>query len=172
MMVHRRKKSELWGLGLFRGSVYIARNITRFCRKLKTQPSVYGAILHRKLPHCAERVNAGGADQGRFRPCQSPSPGLGEKNFSSLPGTPSNSLASGGASRLTVMFGHLGANSALRASHFSSPGSVSGLIASTGHSGSHTPQSMHSSGWMTSMLSPSYRSSRPDIPRHSPCTYI
>ena len=32
---------------------------------------------------------------------------------------------------------------------------VSGLIASTGHSGTHTPQSMHSSGWMTSMFSPS-----------------
>ncbi len=29
------------------------------------------------------------------------------------------------------------------------------LIASTGHSGSQTPQSMHSSGWMTSMFSPS-----------------
>jgi hypothetical protein len=28
------------------------------------------------------------------------------------------------------------------------------LIASTGHSGSQTPQSMHSSGWMTSMCSP------------------
>jgi hypothetical protein len=35
------------------------------------------------------------------------------------------------------------------------PGSVSGLIASIGHSGSHTPQSMHSSGWITSMFSPS-----------------
>ena len=32
---------------------------------------------------------------------------------------------------------------------------LSGLIASTGHSGSQTPQSMHSSGWMTSMFSPS-----------------
>jgi len=41
------------------------------------------------------------------------------------------------------------------ASHFSIAGSVSGLIASAGHSGSHTPQSMHSSGWMTSMFSPS-----------------
>ena len=38
---------------------------------------------------------------------------------------------------------------------FLSPGSVSGLIASTGHSGTQTPQSMHSSGWMTSMFSPS-----------------
>ena len=34
----------------------------------------------------------------------------------------------------------------MSASHFSSPGSVSGLIASAGHSGSQTPQSMHSSG--------------------------
>ena len=30
-----------------------------------------------------------------------------------------------------------------------------GRIASAGHSGSQTPQSMHSSGWMTSMFSPS-----------------
>src|SRR5262245_59631104 len=78
---------------------------------------------------------------------QSPSPGLGE-NRDSLPGLPSNSLASSGGSRLIVMLGHTLAYSALRESHFSSPGSVSGLIASTGHSGSHTPQSMHSSGWM------------------------
>src|SRR6516225_7145811 len=42
---------------------------------------------------------------------------------------------------------------------FSSPGSVSGLIASTGHSGTQTPQSMHSSGWMTSMFSPSEKQS-------------
>ena len=34
-------------------------------------------------------------------------------------------------------------------------GSLSALMASTGHSGSQTPQSMHSSGWMTSMFSPS-----------------
>jgi hypothetical protein len=33
--------------------------------------------------------------------------------------------------------------------------SVSALIASYGHSGSQTPQSMHSSGWITSMFSPS-----------------
>ena len=39
--------------------------------------------------------------------------------------------------------------------HFSKLGSVSGLMASAGHSGSQTPQSMHSSGWMTSMFSPS-----------------
>src|SRR5215207_2969572 len=79
---------------------------------------------------------------------QSPWPGLGEKYFS-LSGLPSNSLASSGGSRLTVMLGQVLAYSALRPSHFSSPGSVSGLMASTGHSGSHTPQSIHSSGWMT-----------------------
>ena len=39
------------------------------------------------------------------------------------------------------------------------PGSVSGLIASTGHSGSQTPQSMHSSRWITSMFSPSQKQS-------------
>jgi len=36
-----------------------------------------------------------------------------------------------------------------------SPGSVSALMASTGHSGSEGPQSMHSAGWITSMFSPS-----------------
>jgi hypothetical protein len=49
---------------------------------------------------------------------------------------------------LTVIFGQAFAYSAFSDSHFSTPGSVSGLIASTGHSGSQTPQSMHSSGWM------------------------
>src|SRR5262249_46456103 len=80
---------------------------------------------------------------------QSPVPGSDEKYFSYLLGTPSNSLASAGGSFLVVMLGQVFANSAFRFSHFSRPGSVSGLIASTGHSGSHTPQSMHSSGWMT-----------------------
>src|SRR5579862_4884828 len=88
-------------------------------------------------------------------PGQSPSPGFGEKYFSNLPSTPSNSLASAGDSFFWVIFGHDLAYSVLTSSHFSSPGSVSGLIASAGHSGSHTPQSMHSSGWMTSMFSPS-----------------
>jgi hypothetical protein len=53
------------------------------------------------------------------------------------------------------MFGQTFAYSAFSRNHFSSPGSVSGLIASTGHSGTQTPQSMHSSGGMTSMFSPS-----------------
>src|ERR1700756_128606 len=86
---------------------------------------------------------------------QSPSPALGEKYFSNLPSTPSNSLASAGDSFFWVIFGQDLAYSLFTSSHFSSPGSVSGLIASAGHSGSHTPQSMHSSGWMTSMFSPS-----------------
>src|ERR1700759_4299877 len=86
---------------------------------------------------------------------QSPSPGFGEKYFSNLPSWPSNSFASGGESFFWVMFGQDLAYSVLTSSHFSSPGSVSGLIASAGHSGSHTPQSMHSSGWITSMFSPS-----------------
>src|ERR1700761_7646476 len=86
---------------------------------------------------------------------QSPEPGFAEKYFSNLPSSPSCSLASAGASFFWVMFGQALAYSALTPSHFSSPGSVSGLIASAGHSGSQTPQSMHSSGWITSMLSPS-----------------
>src|SRR4051794_2454479 len=86
---------------------------------------------------------------------QSPVPGAGEKYFSNLPSMPSKSLASVGASFFWVMLGQLLAYSVFTSSHFSRPGSVSGLMASAGHSGSHTPQSMHSSGWMTSMLSPS-----------------
>src|SRR5277367_1511804 len=78
-----------------------------------------------------------------------------EKCPSNLLATPSHSLASAGGSFLAVIFGHDLAYSALTVSHFSTPGSVSGLIASTGHSGSQTPQSMHSSGWMTSIFSPS-----------------
>src|SRR5258707_8961689 len=85
---------------------------------------------------------------------QSPSPGFGEKNWN-LSGFPSQSLESGGGGFFIVMFGQTFAYSAFSRNHFSSPGSVSGLIASTGHSGTQTPQSMHSSGWMTSMFSPS-----------------
>src|SRR5262249_2263977 len=71
---------------------------------------------------------------------QSPLPGLEEKSFSNLPSWPSKSFASDGESFFWVMFGHAFAYSAFTSSHFSSPGSVSGLIASAGHSGSHTPQ--------------------------------
>ena len=77
---------------------------------------------------------------------QSPAPGFGEKYWC-LSGFPSHSFESGGSAFLTVIFGQIFAYSAFSDSHFSRPGSVSGLIASTGHSGSHTPQSMHSSGW-------------------------
>src|SRR5690606_31019676 len=76
---------------------------------------------------------------------QSPSPGASEKYFSNLPSTPSHSLASAGASRFSVILGHADAYLELISSHLSRLGSVSGLMASAGHSGSHTPQSMHSS---------------------------
>src|SRR5262249_34060596 len=85
---------------------------------------------------------------------QSPEPGFGEKYWS-LSALPSHSFQSGGGAFLTLIFGQIFAYSALSDSHFSSPASLSALMASTGHSGSHTPQSMHSSGWMTSMFSPS-----------------
>src|SRR5436190_8968106 len=83
-------------------------------------------------------------DHGQ-RTSQSPVPGLVDSKFA-FSGLSSHSFASGGGSCLTVMFGQTRAYSALMLSHFSSPASVSGLIASTGHSGSQTPQSMHSSG--------------------------
>ena len=43
----------------------------------------------------------------------------------------------------------------LISNHFSLPGSVSAFMASTGHSGSQTPQSIHSSGLITSIFLPS-----------------
>src|ERR1035437_5338109 len=57
------------------------------------------------------------------------------------------------------MFGQTEAYSPFNLTQLSRPGWVSGKMASAGHSGSQTPQSMHSSGWMTSMLSPSYTQS-------------
>src|SRR5438132_1016942 len=86
---------------------------------------------------------------------QSPEPGSGVKYLSYLPSSPLCSSASAGLSFLRVMFGHSDEKLVLSSSHFSSPLSVSGRIASAGHSGSHTPQSMHSLGLMTSITSPS-----------------
>src|SRR3954465_8709031 len=90
-----------------------------------------------------------------LRRYQEPEPGFGEKNFSNLSGTPCISLASAGASPFWLILGQLRAYSAFAGSHFSRPDSGSGLMASGGHSGSQTPQSMHSSGLITSMFSPS-----------------
>src|SRR6516225_10879430 len=58
---------------------------------------------------------------------QSPAPGFGEKYWN-LSGLPSHSLESGGGAFFTVMFGQIFAYCAFSNSHFSSPGSVSGLI--------------------------------------------
>src|SRR3982074_3967787 len=72
------------------------------------------------------------------RPPQSPAPGFGEKYWS-LSGFPSHSLESGGGVFLTVIFGQIFAYSAFSGSHFSSPGSVAGLIASPGPYGPPAP---------------------------------
>ena len=58
---------------------------------------------------------------------QVPSPGFGEK-YCSLSGTLSHFLASAGGSFLSVILGHSLVYSVLMLSHFSRPGSVSGLI--------------------------------------------
>src|SRR5262252_6388034 len=87
-------------------------------------------------------------------PPQSPAPGFGEK-YCSLSGFPSHSLESAGGAFLILILGQIFAYFAFSDNHSSSPGSVSGFMASTGHSGTQTPQSMHSSGWITSMFSPS-----------------
>src|SRR5262249_29838367 len=85
----------------------------------------------------------------------SPLPGSGENDFWNLSGTPFQASASSGGVPLRVMLGHFPEKSAFSLSHFSALPSESGRIAAGGHSGSHTPQSMHSSGWITSMFSPS-----------------
>ena len=102
-----------------------------------------------------ERIDGDQLALGELAANQSPSPGSAEKYLSNLFSTPSYSAASAGGSFLAVILGHFWAYSVLIWSHFSSPGSVSGLIASAGHSGSQTPQSIHSAGLMTSMFSPS-----------------
>src|SRR5436305_10727588 len=105
----------------------------------------------------SQRVSpAAGAHGGQPRDSrfQSPKPGFGEKYWN-LSAFPSHSFQSGGGAFLTLIFGQIFAYSAFNDSHFSSPGSISALMASTGHSGSQTPQSIHSSGWMTSIFSPS-----------------
>src|SRR5262245_26768574 len=101
-----------------------------------------------------EAINLTGWPVECHKSRQSPAPGFGEKYWS-LSGFPSHSLESGGGAFLSVIFGQILAYSAFSDSHFSSPGSLSALMASTGHSGSQMPQSMHWSGWMTSMFSPS-----------------
>src|SRR5258708_13087718 len=88
-----------------------------------------------------------------FGSAQSPVPGFGDNRLA-LSDLSSHSFASGGGSRFTVMFVHTRAYSALMPSHFSSPASVSGLIASTGHSGSQTPHSIHPSALLPSTSSP------------------
>src|SRR5688500_2278926 len=72
-------------------------------------------------------------------------PGLSEKYFSNLSFSSLKLSASAGASPLRVMFGQSVDRLRLSSSHFSRPFSVSGRMALGGHSGSQTPQSMHSS---------------------------
>src|SRR2546423_12283077 len=108
-------------------------------------------VIGRRRAQNTVRVKSGDG-QGPIGMHQSPVPGAGEKYFSNLPSIPSKSLASAGDSFFWGILGQLLAYSVFTSSHFSRPGSVSGLMASAGHSGSRTPQSMHSSGWRTSRL--------------------
>src|SRR5688572_17744212 len=72
-----------------------------------------------------------------------------------------HSSASGGAGFLSMSAGHSLASCAfMPMNSFSASGtSSSAKIASTGHSGTHSVQSMHSSGSITSMLGPSRKQS-------------
>src|SRR5205814_762822 len=100
------------------------------------------------------RKSSGASVLGIAHRLQLPPP-LGLKYFSYLSAASLNSSASVGGGFFRVMLGQAAANSRLSSSHRSAGGSLSGMMASTGHSGSHTPQSMHSSGWITNMFSPS-----------------
>ena len=82
------------------------------------------------------------------------SPGFLELYFSNLPSSSANLSASGNGSIFIVMFGQISDISLLYSSHLSAPGSVSAWMASTGHSGAQTPQSIHSSGCITIVFSP------------------
>ena len=74
-----------------------------------------------------------------------PLPGLGLKCFSNLFSTPFHwSLSSGGVPIL-FMFGQDSAYFLFISIHSFEDSSESSVIASAGHSGSQTPQSMHSS---------------------------
>ncbi len=77
--------------------------------------------------------------------------------YFSLSGTPFHSSASGNPSFFSVMFGHTWASSAFssRYADWSAGSSSSEKIASTGHSGSHRAQSIHSSGCITRKFGPS-----------------
>src|SRR3546814_16434921 len=91
---------------------------------------------------------------------QSPEPPSAEKYLSYLPSSPLCASASSGTAPLVVMLGHWAEKVVFSSSHFSSTFSVSGRIASAGHSGSHKPQSIHQLWLMTNMISPSYKQSK------------
>src|SRR6266566_629705 len=75
--------------------------------------------------------------------------------------TPSHCLASAGASFFSLITGHFLASSAFSFANSSWPVGISSSekMASTGHSGSHRVQSMHSSGSITRKLGPSWKQS-------------
>jgi methylmalonyl-CoA mutase cobalamin-binding domain/chain len=84
---------------------------------------------------------------------------LYENNISAIFGPGSNIIESAETVIELIsdkkIFGHKSENSVLIFNHFPFSSSVSEIIASTGHSGSQTPQSIHSSGLITTIFSPS-----------------
>src|SRR5262249_2881741 len=125
---------------------------------LQTDPGEASASCRLRHYHKYQRIErvAPGRPPAPAGCRQEPRPGFSEKYFSNLPSSRSKASASAGGSPLTVMLGQVREYSELTFSHLpSGSSSVSGLIASTGHSGSQTPQSMHSSGLMTRKFSPS-----------------
>src|SRR5689334_23462948 len=95
--------------------------------------------------------------------CSTSRPGSNPQVSSSFrfSATPSHCLASAGAAFFSVITGHFLARSALIFLNSSWPAGTSSSekMASTGHSGSHSVQSMHSSGSMTRKFGPSWKQS-------------
>ena len=115
-----------------------------------------GGRLHRRLPAAARRWSQhlkSLAEQTRSKPAQ-------RSSSFSLSGLPSHSLASAGARLLLGDHRPLG-QLRVECLNCSWPAgsSSSEKIASTGHSGSHSVQSMHSSGSITRKFGPSWKQS-------------
>src|SRR6185312_4138127 len=113
-------------------------------------------------PASSCRAGDGGTRSASHEPHDASSPLAAYFSSSfNLSGLPSQSLASSGASFFSVITGHCFASSALSALNCPRPGgsSSSEKIASAGHSGSHSVQSMHSSGSIARKFGPSWKQS-------------
>lgn len=118
-------------------------NLARIGAKIKSFARKHGQLCLADADAAGERLSKW--SEKAEASAQSPLPGSRE-SISNLPAFPLNSFASGKGSCFLVKFGQTFDSSALSLSQGPTPFLESGLIAAAGHSGSQTPQSMHSSG--------------------------